>query len=171
MIAWLVLEKLGRRVRQVGLRRIVSKIGRYALRSSPLTVPMVVGFAFMEQYVAYLGTPLFLWVGFGLVGVVAVRAIVLRRRAQHSIHGIHELNAYSFSLSRSMGVGFNFVIGGVLKAFVNLALGLLPSLSNPWVLLILGIYAMFLASVVLMKRISSRLGGKYRRNLPRGIWT
>jgi len=165
-----ILERIGRRMRKLDLRSLLFRIGRNVLRSSPVTVPMIAGFALMEQYVGYLGTPLFLRIGIGLAAVVAVWVITLRKQAQHSLHGIQRLKNFSSGLSQGMGVAFNFLIGGILNAFFVLAVGLLPYVSNPWVLLIFGIYAMFLASVVLMKRISSKLGGRYRKNLPRGIW-
>jgi hypothetical protein len=139
-----------------------------------LTVPMIFGFSLMEQYVRYIGTPLFLRIGVGLVGVVAALVIMLKIRARHNLHGIQTLINFRSGLSEGVTVGFNFLIGGVLKALFILVVGLFPYASNPWILVIYAIYGMFLVAVILMRRLSTKIIAINRTRLPRGtrgVWT
>jgi hypothetical protein len=164
-ITGLLLKLAGDRARRLGFRRIESIVSSTIL----IVVPIGVGFLLMEEYIRYFDTPIVLAAGIGVGGVVAAWEILLHHGAKRSLEGSYEFNRFSFRLCRGLGVGFNFIVGVVLKIIYVLGLVLFPYLLNPNILTIFAVYAFFLADVLLFRLITARLGRRYGRNanLPR----
>jgi len=147
-IVLLILKKIGSKVmdvlRAVKIRPFVTWIGRALWRASP-ALSLVLGFAFEKDVLAFAGLLTLPWI-ISIIGSFAGAALYFHFIAKDKLMGF-KLVTHLVS-SRC----WNVVIGGLSKAFFDLATGLLPFWQNPWIFVVLGLYFGLILDVVWMKR-------------------
>src|SRR2546425_4720688 len=148
IIANWLLRKLGpivmRALRRVPFRSVLRKVGDVVWRASP-TLALGFGFVFQKNVLAFAGM-LSLPRSIGIIGAFAAIALYFHFKAKDHLEGFR-------NVTRLVGGRcWNVVIGGLSKAFYNLAIGLLPFWQNPWIFVVLGVYSFLILDVVWLKR-------------------
>jgi hypothetical protein len=131
-------------LRAVKIRPLVTWIGRALWRASP-ALSLALGFAFEKDVLAFAGLLTLPWI----IGIIASFA-----GAALYFHFIAKDKLRSFKLVTHLVSSrcWNVVIGGLSKAFFDLAAGLLPFWQNPWIFAVLGLYSFLILDVFWMKQ-------------------
>jgi hypothetical protein len=131
-------------LRAVKIRPLVTWIGRALWRASP-ALSLALGFTFEKDVLAFAGLLTLPWI----IGIIASFA-----GAALYFHFIAKDKLRSFRLVTHLVSSrcWNVVIGGLSKAFFDLAAGLLPFWQNPWIFAVLGLYSFLILDVVWMKQ-------------------
>jgi len=147
-IVLLALRKIASKaveaLRAVKIRPLITSIGQAIWRASPM-LTFVFGFIFQKNVLAFAGL-LTLPRIIGIIGSFAVVGLYFHFRAKDKLRSFQK--ATHLVGSRC----WNIVIGGLSKAFFDLAIGLLPFWQNPWIFVVLGLYSFLVLDVIWMKR-------------------
>jgi hypothetical protein len=131
-------------LRAVKIRPLIARVGRALWRASPV-LAFVFGFIFQQSVLTFAGM-LTLPRTIAIIGAFAATALYFRFVARNHLRGFKDATGAIGSRS------WNVVIGGLSKAFFDLATGLLPFWQNPWIFVVLGLYFGLILDVVWMKR-------------------
>ncbi len=141
-------KKLGpvimRNLRRIPIRSILRKAGEFGWKASP-AMAYGLGFVFQKNVLVFAGWLTLPWV-VGIIGSFAGAGLYFHFIAKGKLRGF-KLVTHLVS-SRC----WNIVIGGLSKAFFDLATGLLPFWQNPWIFVVLALYFGLILDVVWMKR-------------------
>jgi len=144
---WL-LRKLGpvimRALRRVPFRAVLRKASEIGWRASP-ALALGLGFIFQTNVLTFAGRLTPPWI-IGIISAFAVTGLYFHFVAKDHLSSFK--NVTHAVTSRC----WNLVIGGLSKAFFNLAIGLVPFWQNPWIFVVLGLYFGLILDVVWMKR-------------------
>jgi hypothetical protein len=139
-----IASKAMKALRGIKMRPILGQFGRAFWRASPV-LTFVFGFIFQKNVLAFAGllTPPRI---IGVIGAFAVAGVYFHFWAKQHLRSFQDITHAVGNRS------WNLVLGGLSKAFSDLAVGLLPFWQNPWIFVVLGLYFALILDVVWMKK-------------------